>query len=87
MPTTRDDIRGWLKEAKRKKSAYMLVVCDTFSYEDYPVYISSKETFKDKYDYYNRNNNMQRIMECYDMSKSIEKQLSQKITMNLGPLI
>ena len=32
-------IESWLKREKAAESDYMLVVCDTFDHEDYPVYV------------------------------------------------
>ncbi len=43
----------WIKEGNRIKAKYVISVCDTFSYEDYPVYVSEKENLDDviaKYD-------------------------------------
>jgi len=49
---------------------YMLIVCDTFSYEDYPVYTTAvPEEFWPVYDKYN-GRNMQQIMECYVLDQS-----------------
>ena len=38
MPTTHDDIRSWLKEAKKLKSTHLVVACDTFDHDDYPMF-------------------------------------------------
>lgn len=51
----------------------MIVVCDTYDYEDYPVYCS-KEDFKEKFMSHN-GVNMQRIMEVYDLEEPKEKQM------------
>lgn len=37
MTTTRDDIRQWIKRAP-KGTTHMIVACDTFEWEDFPVY-------------------------------------------------
>ena len=39
MATTKQVIRRWLKEAKAKGATHMIVVCDTFDHEDYPVFV------------------------------------------------
>lgn len=52
----------WIKEGKKKKARAILIVCDTFSYEDYPVYVSKNEnvsTVRARYD----GVNMQRVQE------------------------
>lgn len=61
MAATKEDVENWVKEAKEKGCKYIISVCDTFSYDDYPVYIHSEEdleTAKIKY-----SQNMQRINE------------------------
>lgn len=37
MRASEEERREWISEAKRKKAKYLLVVCDTFSLEQYPV--------------------------------------------------
>jgi hypothetical protein len=54
----------------------MLVVCDTFSYEDYPVYILPDQDLNSAIDQYS--NNMQRVMECYDLRADKEEQLTER---------
>lgn len=59
--TTQKDINEW-KDRAPKGSTHLIVVCDSFSYEDYPVFVSANEdvnTIKSKYN----GVNMQRIME------------------------
>jgi hypothetical protein len=77
MSTTKSDIREWLEEAKEDTS-HMIVVCDTYDYDDYPVYVSKSENLKDKIASYNFSN-MQKIMEVYSLTGkySIESQLEE----------
>lgn len=51
----------WLKEGKLKGAKYLIVVCDTFDYSDYPVYAFS-EAEKDR-EVAAHTGNMQRVME------------------------
>jgi len=81
MPTTRDDIRGWFKEGRRKHATHMIVVCDTFDYDDYPVYVGKKEDVRAVYARYN-GPNMQRVMEVYNLSLDMEKQLTEHRSFN-----
>ena len=81
METAKFMIELWLKRGKAAEADYMFVVCDTFDYEDYPVYVS-KEEFKEKYERYN-NRDMQKIMEIYDLHKDIDEQLNSDIAWNL----
>ena len=83
MSTTKDDIRDWLERGKEEGARFMIVVCDTFDHEDYPVFVQQESYFKEveaRYD----GTNMQRIMEVYDLSMDFEEQLSQNRSWN-GP--
>jgi hypothetical protein len=55
----------------------MLVVCDTFDYDDYPVYVKPGEDPRQKAETYQRGENMQRLMECYSLSMSKEDQMKE----------
>lgn len=68
-------IESWLKREKATESDYMLVVCDTFDHEDYPVYVSKKDIDKTIQQY---SGNMQTIMEIYNLSLDIDAQLAEK---------
>lgn len=76
MATTQADIRRWLNEGKSMGATYVIVVCDTFDWEDYPVYVASNEDVRKKYTEYN-GPNMQKVMEVYSLKKDIEAQLSE----------
>lgn len=80
--TTRSDIRNWLNGAKKEGATHMLVVCDTFSYEDYTVNVLKDEKVKEKFDYYNDYEKMSKVIEVYDLSKDIEKQLDMDRCFN-----
>ena len=45
-----EDIIKWLKEGNDGSNSHMIVVCDTFSWEDYPVYVKRGEDVKEVYD-------------------------------------
>lgn len=52
----------WVERGRAKGAKYVISVCDTFSYEDYPVFVMPYENLnevKKEYD----NVNMQRINE------------------------
>ena len=78
MSTSIDDIRRWLEEAP-KGSTHMLVVCDTFDYEDYPVYVKPAENVYTVAQEHN-GPNMTKLMEVYSFSPkyTIEGQLGNK---------
>jgi hypothetical protein len=68
MATTARELREWFDAGKQKKAAYMIVVCDTFDWEDYPVYVGPNQNVQAKVAEYD-GRNMQRIMEVYDLTK------------------
>jgi hypothetical protein len=81
MSTTRQDIDRWLAAAP-PHSTHMVVVCDTFSHEDYPVYVCPEADVRDvvkKYD----GPNMQRIMEVYSFQKPLRPQIEERRAYHL----
>jgi hypothetical protein len=81
MATTEKDIKRWIKSAKKEKATHLIVVCDTWDYEDYPVTVSKKENVMDVYNEYN-GKNMQKVMEVYNLKEDIEKQLKKFRSFN-----
>lgn len=74
MATSVEDIRSWIKEAKEEGATHMIVVCDTFDYEDYDVPVGPDEDVREVFGQYD-GINMQRVMEVYNLNKDIEEQL------------
>jgi hypothetical protein len=81
MPTTREDIQGWLREAKERGATYLVVMCDTFDWEDYPVYVMPGEDPNEL----RKSANMQKAMECYDLSLDLDMQLDERPAHHWGP--
>lgn len=80
MPTSQDDICRWLKRAD-KAATHMLVVCDTFDWSDYPVYIMPDQDIRAEAD--KRNGpNMTKLMEVYNLSMDLETQLAEHRSFN-----
>lgn len=44
---TLKEFNNWILRGKRDKRKYMISVCDTFSYDDYPVYCDNLEELAD----------------------------------------
>ena len=62
MAATRSDVDRWINHAKEIGAKYIISVCDTFDYDDYPVYVMLKENLeKEKTRIYN--SSMQKINE------------------------
>ena len=91
MTATRNDIVGWLEEAKQKGATHLIVACDTWDHDNYPVYVMPGEDVRQKavehgYDLENNrpmeNGNMQVVDEVYSMAKPVADQLSQRRALN-----
>lgn len=83
MTATFQEISSWLingaynwGKIKGRKITHMLVVCDTFDYDDYPVYVSDKESAREVFHDYN-SRSMQRVMEVYSYKHDLEDQLNE----------
>ena len=82
MVATKEDIRYWFLDGVCRKATHMIVVCDTYDYSDYPVYVLRSENIKDEIR--KRDGvNMQKIMEVYNLSMDMENQLSEFRAKNL----
>ena len=79
---SRDEIREWLEEAREMGATHMLVVCDTFDWEDYPVFVKPGDSIHDNIAHFH-GKNMQKIMEVYSMSEDLEEQLSEHLNWRI----
>lgn len=82
MAASRQDISRWLDDLyATDEYTHMIVVCDTFDYEDYPVYVpvgrDVREVVEEK-----TGKNMQRLMEVYSRNHSREEQLGVRRAFN-----
>jgi len=86
MRTTKNEIRNWLEgawlENDIKEYSHMIVVCDTFNYDDYPVYVKRGDSVKETIESHH-NKEMQMVMEVYDLYQDIEEQLTKVRTWNV----
>jgi hypothetical protein len=69
--TTRETIAQWFKDGKRDGAVKMIIVCDTFDHEDYPVYVMPSEDLRETVKRYD-GVNMQRIHEVYDLTLPLD---------------
>ena len=77
MSTTKEDIRIWINKAIKNGATHLIVVCDEFDYEDYPVEVSKDQDVKDVFNAHD-DKNMQSVMEVYNLSMDIDEQLNKK---------
>jgi hypothetical protein len=78
--TSKQDIAAWFDEGVSKGASHMLVICDTFDHEDYPVFVNTASECLQKY---KSPGEMQRVMEVYDLQAHKEQQLSERRAMRL----
>lgn len=73
MAATAKDIWRWFHTAEVSGNTHMIVVCDEYDWEDYPVYCTGEEEARKAYDEHN-GRNMQRVMEVYKIELGWEAQ-------------
>lgn len=83
--TSKSDIATWFEAGVKQGATHMVVVCDTFDYEDYPVYVTEKDKVRDVIAKHSEAaGNMQKVMECYDLRRSLGSQVyADKLQMNI----
>jgi hypothetical protein len=75
MTTTKQEISGWFDRGVAEGATHMVVVCDTYDWEDYPVFVRSPEEAKRQFQ---DRSNMQKGMEVYNLSMPKDEQLSER---------
>jgi hypothetical protein len=81
MPTSKADIKGWLTRGRDKGATHVIVACDTFDWDDYPVFVMPGQDAREIAKGYD-GLNMQRLMEVYHLGMPDEEQLSRFRVMN-----
>ncbi len=81
MAANKSQIEGWLRRGKEDGATHVIVVCDKYDYDDYPVFVEPGENPREVADSYNAKS-MQKVMEVYDLNMDIEEQLSQRRVFN-----
>jgi hypothetical protein len=76
MTTTKPQLIAWFDRGVERQATHMIVVCDTFNYEDYPVYVSPDQDAQTEAAKYN-GANMQRIMEVYNLHLDRDQQMAE----------
>ena len=79
MSITRKEISEWFDEGIKQEATHMLIVCDGWDYEDYPVYVKSIEEAQKKA---KNPGEMKRVMEVYKLSMDKENQLNEHRSFN-----
>jgi len=75
MGTNQEDIKKWLENAETTDT-HMIVVCDTYDYTDYPVYVGKNEFVYNVKEQI-KNKEMTKIMEVYNLEMDFDYQLNE----------
>jgi hypothetical protein len=81
MAARMNDIEGWFQRGVNEGATHMIVVCDTFDHEDYPVFVKPGEDVREREKSY-EGREMQRVMEVYNLGMNMADQLSQHRAFN-----
>lgn len=81
MATTREEISLWFDIGVETKATHIIVVCDGFDWEDYPVYVHEHQDVHE-IELEFRGKSMQTVMEIYCLKMDKETQLNQKRAFN-----
>lgn len=86
MAATRQDISGWFDGGVEVGATHMLVVCDEFDYDDYPVWVlpGDGKTVQEVFEDYS-GRDMQRVMEVYALHLDKEAQLNGHRAFHFDP--
>jgi len=82
--TTKLELRAQFELGKRNGCSYLVMVCDQFEWEDYPVYVDADEDIFDCISYY-RHSPMQQIMGVYDLNQDRDEQLNSPCNFRHPP--
>lgn len=69
---TRDEISNWFDRGVSQGHNYMIVMCDTFDWEDYPIFCETKLELGC---IVKNPGSMERVMETYDLNQPKEPQM------------
>ena len=81
MAASRAEIEEWFDVGKAGGATHMIVVCDTFDWEDYPVYVTEYQDVNEMVPKYQTN--MQKVMEVYNLSMDKAEQMAEDRAFNL----
>ena len=88
MAATVEDLSEWFDEGKKRGATHVVIMCDTFNYDDYPVYVMPGTDVRElvhgkvgpdgKYIPGRDGQNMQSLMEVYAMHLDKEMQFKER---------
>lgn len=78
---TRSDIETWFQYGVDTGKTHMIVICDTFDWEDFPVYVSPGEDAQAKAASF-IGQEFERLMEVYNLSLPMADQVNKRRVFN-----
>ena len=76
MAATKDEIREWVERGVKIGATHVIILCDTWDWDDFPSYVEQGESVRNKVMQYQAANDL-RVMEVYNLSMDIEYQLDE----------
>lgn len=73
MAARLDDIKNWFDQGISLGATHMIVVCDTFDFEDFPVMVYANDDPRKMVDHY-KSLPLTKVMEVYNLSMSKDEQ-------------
>lgn len=73
--TTKSEISQWFDRGVAQGAKFMIVLCDTFDYDDYPSYHSTQSDAESEIKH---PGHMQKVMEVYDLTADRDQQLDKQ---------
>lgn len=74
MAASKEDLRNWFRLAEGTENTHMIILCDTFDWTDFPIYVESRER---AYEWLLHPGDMKRVMEVYDLNMDMETQMAE----------
>lgn len=68
MAASWEEVRGWINEGRKRGATHIISVCDTFDYDDYPIYVMPNQDLEEERKKYD-GRNMQRINEVIELTE------------------
>lgn len=73
MSTSVDTLRQWFDDGLAAGAKYMVIVCDTFDWSDFPLFYTTEDAAQRRV---SSPGPMEKIMEVYDLTADRESQLN-----------
>lgn len=68
MAATREDVDRWIETGKKDGATHIVSVCDTFDYDDYPVYVKPGQDPFTVAAKYQNHSKMSKVNEIIDLT-------------------